>query len=127
MTATAGTDPHYESTASPLDLGPLPRPTQMPINPTERRWRMHRGARTLSGCALDALYNAKESAGRMFRQARDRASDGYSRLSQRTDELARDTRYAARYAQERYPMRVLGVIAVSAFALGMGIRFWRSR
>ena len=120
-------DNYVDTLSGRLDLGPLPRPTQMPINPTERSWRMRRGLRDLSSRAMDVLHTTKVSATRMVGEAKRRAADGYSRLSRRTSELGRQTRSAARYAQQNYPVRVLGVIAASAFVVGIGLRVWRSR
>ena len=111
----------------PLDLGPLTPPTQMPINPTERKWRANRGLRRVSNRAMDVLQNTRESAGRFYVVARRRASDGYSRLSQRTGELAKQTQAVVRYTRQEHPVRLLGVIAGTAFAAGVAIRIWRSR
>jgi ElaB/YqjD/DUF883 family membrane-anchored ribosome-binding protein len=125
-------DNYIETLSGRMELPvPPPRPTQMPINPTERRWRARRGLRGFSNRAMDrardVLQTTKDSAGRMYTQARQRAADGYSRLSHRTSELSRQTRQAARYAQQNYPVRVLGIIAASAFVVGIGLRVWRSR
>lgn len=120
-------DTYIETLSGRIELAPPPRPTQMPINPTERKWRMRRRLSTLSNRALDALRTTTQSAGRMYSRARRRAAEGFSHLSQRTSELGRQTRSVARYAQQQYPVRVLGVIAVSAFVVGIGIRAWRSR
>lgn len=123
---------YTEALSEPTTLpAPPPPPTLMPINPTERNWRTRRGFGMIPGHtmdrAMDVLHTTKESAGRMYREARRRAADGYSRLSQRTSEMSRQTRDVARYAQKQYPVRVLGIIAASAFVVGIGIRVWRSR
>lgn len=125
-------DIYIDTLSGRMELpAPPPRPTQMPINPTERRWRARQGLHSFSGHAMDrardVLQATKESAGRAYSQARRRAVDGYSHLSQRTTELSRQTRHVARYAQQNYPVRVLGVIAASAFVVGIGLRVWRSR
>jgi hypothetical protein len=123
---------YVETLSGRMELpAPPPRPTRMPINPTERSWRKRRGLRSFSGLALDqardVLQTTKDSASRMYTQARRRAVDGYSRLSERTSELGRQARHVALYAQQNYPVRVLGVIAASAFVVGIGLRVWRSR
>jgi hypothetical protein len=127
MALPAKQDTQFETLTGSSVPAPAPPPTQMPINPTEREWRKRRGLRSYANRAADLLHTTKQSAGRMYHRARTRAADGYSRLSQRTGELTRQTRSAARYAQHEYPVRVLGVIAGTAFVAGVAIRIWRSR
>ena len=121
-----------ETLGGPMDLpSPPPPAALMPINPTERDWRTRRGAALIPGHVMDrakdVLHTTKQSAGRMYREARRKAAGSYARLSQQAGEAGRQTRDVARYAQRTYPVRVLGIIAASAFVVGVGIRVWRSR
>ena len=87
-----------------------PLVAQMPINPTERALRARRGLNGYASNAADLLATTKQSAAKLYRQARERAqqaraqaAEGYARLTEKTGELASQTRSAARYARHAAP------------------------
>ena len=136
----------FETSGTRLELPPPPRPSQMPINPVERKKRMRRD---LSTRASELLDSTKREAERLYDEARDRASDlvdttrreaerlyeearirateGYERASETAQDATEQTRHVARYLRNEYPLELIGVLAGAAFLAGMALRIWRSR
>ena len=79
--------------------------------------------------ALRAAATAQAAVSRAadgLRSAKHRASAIYSRAAYRSREISSRMKLRARARIDERPLQALGVIAATAFAIGVALRIWRS-
>lgn len=99
-----------------------------PIGPVERVEEVPKEA---ARAAIEAIHTAgqaaTESTANMYRDARERAREGYSQAAKTAQELIRLTWRSARLVRREYPLQALGVLAGVAFVAGITLRILRER
>ena len=84
-------------------------------------------ARAWAEAANQALELARVSALRTYHRAQRGAVENACRAAYKTQHIATRTQDQARNFQRQYPLRVLGILAGTAFLAGIASRTWRSR
>ncbi|HEY3628110.1 MAG TPA: hypothetical protein VGL00_17615 [Terracidiphilus sp.] len=81
---------------------------------------------TYTGLALEALEFARISGLRTWDRARRGTVKNASRAARGTRQIVTRTQNQARNLQRTHPVRVLGIVAATAFLAGVASRLWRS-
>jgi ElaB/YqjD/DUF883 family membrane-anchored ribosome-binding protein len=82
--------------------------------------------RDLKAKAGDAVAAAKESISRTFERAKAQVGSAYDKVAETSADLSQRAQRQARYMKEEQPLQLLAIIAGTAFAIGVGLRVWRS-
>jgi len=64
--------------------------------------------------------------GKAETEAKDLIKSAYQRSRSASESMVREMKARTRQVKERNPLMLLGIIAASAFLLGVGTRIWRS-
>ena len=83
--------------------------------------------RTYAELAGQAVEVARLSALKTYHRARHGAIENYSRGTRRAQEITTRTWNSANHLKREHPVRVLAIVAGTAFLIGAASRMWRSQ
>lgn len=128
---TARPGPELVSQAGP----PIPADRELPRAPKQEEWK---GAiQQKLGAVKETAVQAKDSAARAVREAKEQTVAAVSDATDRVGEIYRDsrdktvdalqrTKSRARSVVDEYPLHVIAGVAAVAFVAGILLRVWRS-